>query len=228
MFDQPCLLVKDTELIKSVLIKDFNVFYDRYVGDNDRDDPAGTYNLFNVKNPDWKELRTKISPVFTSGKLKQMFNLIEENGDDLIKFLKNETKNNNSNYAVKDIAEKYTIDILMNTVFGLKANCLNDKDSHFWNAGKSTTTFTLSRSIQFLTYFFAPKLVKPLRFKFIDNEACTFLRNIFEKSMKLRETNGEKRNDLIDIIVKMKKGRYFKIIKYFADYTFKLCTKCTK
>lgn len=205
LFDEPCLMIKSTELIKSVLIKDFSYFHDRYVGVNHRDDPAGTYNLFNAKNPDWKELRAKITPVFTSGKLKQMFSLIEQNGNDLIKFLKNESKMQHSN-EVKDIAGKYVIDLLMNTVFGLNSNCLNDKDSFYWNAGKNTTDFTLSRTYQFMAYFFAPKLVKPFHFKFIENDACAFLRNIFQSSIKQREEAAIKRNDLIDIIIKMKKG----------------------
>lgn len=206
LFDQPCLILKNTDLIKSIFIRDFNYFHDRYVADNLRDDPAGTYNLFNAKNPVWRELRTKITPIFTSGKLKQMFSLVEQNGDDLIKHIKNKVMTTESE-DVKDVAAKYVIDVLINTVFGVEANCLSDDNSPFWLAGENALTFTFKRSIQFFSYFFAPNLVKLFRFKFIDGQACEFLRNMFTDSMKLRMESGVKRNDLIDILLKMKNGK---------------------
>lgn len=70
VFDRPCLIVKSPELIKTILVKDFNMFKDRTVLSNETDDPIGAHLMFVIKNPEWKFIRTKLSPVFTSGKLK--------------------------------------------------------------------------------------------------------------------------------------------------------------
>lgn len=87
VFDKPCLLVRDRELIKNVLVKDFNYFHDRY-SSPDSKDRLGYANLFFIKNPAWKILRTKLTPVFTSGKLKKMFDLMLECAENLDVYLK--------------------------------------------------------------------------------------------------------------------------------------------
>lgn len=82
-FDKPMLMIRDPELIKQILIKDFDYFKDRYANASVYD-ILGTANLFVLKNPGWKLLRRKISPIFTSGRLKKMVALMIEVGDDLI------------------------------------------------------------------------------------------------------------------------------------------------
>lgn len=70
VFDRPCLVLKSPEVIRAVLVKDFNSFKDRTMLSNEKADPMGAHLLFASKNPEWRFIRTKLSPVFTSGKLK--------------------------------------------------------------------------------------------------------------------------------------------------------------
>lgn len=80
VIDKPHLMIRDTELIKHVLIKDFNFFQNRNASSSDI---VGSKNLFVVNNPDWKYIRQKLSPIFTTGRLKKMFELMLEIGKDL-------------------------------------------------------------------------------------------------------------------------------------------------
>ncbi|XP_036150305.1 cytochrome P450 6k1-like isoform X2 [Monomorium pharaonis] len=82
LLDKPCLMVCDRELVKNILIKDFNYFADRHTSP-DTKDRLGYANLFFIKNPAWKTLRAKLTPTFTSGKLKKMFELMLECGKNL-------------------------------------------------------------------------------------------------------------------------------------------------
>lgn len=84
-FNKPALLIRDLELIKTILIKDFNCFSNRHANSDPHSDSLGSDNLFFAKNPRWKEIRIKLTPVFTSGKMKQMFSLIEEVSNKIIK-----------------------------------------------------------------------------------------------------------------------------------------------
>lgn len=86
VLDKPFLLVRDRELIKNILVKDFSYFNDRY-GSPDENDRLGYANIFFLKNPAWKQLRTKLTPHFTTGKLKKMFELMKECSKNLDTYL---------------------------------------------------------------------------------------------------------------------------------------------
>ncbi|KAK0072517.1 hypothetical protein PV325_011256 [Microctonus aethiopoides] len=131
LFDKPALLVRDPELIKNVLVRDFNYFQDRYVCASP-DDKIGSANLFVNKNPAWKTLRSKITPIYTSGKVKKMFELMVEIGDDLDTYMKSlNLRNEGKILELKEISAKFTTDMIATTAYGLKVNSLNNPDAEF-------------------------------------------------------------------------------------------------
>ena len=76
----PQVVVQDMELAKDVLIKDFDHFVDRReftFGDGQYLDKMLTV----LTGDKWKTMRTMVSPIFTSGKLKGMVNLIDNVSD---------------------------------------------------------------------------------------------------------------------------------------------------
>ncbi|XP_049762223.1 LOW QUALITY PROTEIN: cytochrome P450 6k1-like [Schistocerca cancellata] len=70
-FHRPLLLIRDPELIRHVHIKDFGTFHDRGLFIDD-EEPLNKH-LFFLAGKKWRQLRIKLSPTFTSGKLKGMF-----------------------------------------------------------------------------------------------------------------------------------------------------------
>lgn len=75
MWNKPVLVVKDLDIIKDVLIKSFLDFADRGVRIHEDIDPLSQHLVF-LEHKRWEPLRKKLTPVFTSGKLKEMFYLI--------------------------------------------------------------------------------------------------------------------------------------------------------
>lgn len=91
-FHKPSLLIADLDLIKIVLTKEFTHFHDRGLYCNEVFDPLSGH-LFLIGGQKWKNLRSKLTPTFTSGKLKKMFGIIKEKGDDLCEILESDAQN---------------------------------------------------------------------------------------------------------------------------------------
>lgn len=109
VFHKPAILVREPELIKRVLIKDFQYFTNRHVGADPIHDPISGLNLFQVKNPQWKDIRNKLSPIFTSGKMKQFFYMVENVGNVLNNTVANLVVNGKPVLEIRTLLARYTI-----------------------------------------------------------------------------------------------------------------------
>lgn len=201
-FNQPGLIIRDTELIKSVLIKDFQYFNNRFSNCDPHGDALANNNLFFARDSNWKDLRTKISPVFTSGKIKQMYPLMLEISSQLEQHLAN--KGDQFVTEVKEICALFTTDLIATIAFGISANSLKNPKGEFRTHCRKIFLFDLRRAIAFSIAFFFPKLTTPLRIKLFTPEFSKFLRSTINYVMQEREQSGKQRNDLIDILVALK------------------------
>jgi hypothetical protein len=86
-FDKPILLIRDLELLKNILIKDSQYFFDRIISLDEKLDPIFGKILFALKGKLWRHMRTNLTPVYTSGKMKMMFYLLDTCGKDLADYL---------------------------------------------------------------------------------------------------------------------------------------------
>lgn len=68
LFLRPVYVVVDLELAKNILQKDFGHFVNHGRKFNPKVDPL-TGHLFNMENEEWRNMRIKLTPTFTSGKI---------------------------------------------------------------------------------------------------------------------------------------------------------------
>jgi cytochrome P450 family 6 len=77
-FDQPSLVIRDLELVKNILVKDSQNFIDRIITFDEMLGPFFGKTMFTLKGQRWRHIRVNLTPVFTSGKMKNMFYLVDE------------------------------------------------------------------------------------------------------------------------------------------------------
>lgn len=82
-FDQPSLLIKDPDLLKRVLVKDSKYFVNRTQTADEQADPLTAKAVFALKDKRWKHIRLGMTPIFTTGKMKKMFYLVDKCAKDL-------------------------------------------------------------------------------------------------------------------------------------------------
>ncbi len=72
-------VVRDMDIVRKILIKDFDHFVDRRTFNvNSKSNKYFLNMLTSMKGEKWKEMRAIMSPVFTSGKLKSMLPIIHK------------------------------------------------------------------------------------------------------------------------------------------------------
>ncbi|XP_019875696.2 cytochrome P450 9e2 [Aethina tumida] len=205
LFNSPTLVIRDPELIKQILVKDFDHFLDHKPFIDPEGDPLWSNNLFAMRGQRWKELRPKISPAFTSSKMKYMFSLMVEASKQFIQYFETQDKNLIV-LEMKDSYTRFANDVIASCVFGLKVDSLNDKENYFYVTGKQLTSFTgFWKNIKIFSYNLIPLESKYLKFGLFSSEEVAFFRKIVRDTIALREREGIVRPDLIQILMNSRK-----------------------
>jgi len=106
----------------------------------------------------------------------------------------------------KELCALFTTDVISTVAFGVKANSFTDPNGEFRRHGRSVFEFNLLRAAEFVLVFFLPRLVPVFGFKVVPAEATRFLRQTINYVMAEREKTGQKRNDLIDILIEFRRS----------------------
>ncbi|KAM7348829.1 cytochrome P450 6v1 isoform 1-T3 [Cochliomyia hominivorax] len=210
LFHQPALLLRDLQLVRQVLIEDFVNFSHRFSKCDGHQDKMGALNLFFARNPEWRDIRTKLAPVFTTAKMKQMFSLMEEIGYDLETYLAKLTKDMKHTgdgpiVQIKDICDLYNTDMIASIAFGLRTYSLrNTYRAQLCRHSHEMFYISFRRAIDLCLIFIVPKLVNLVRPKLFTAEHTEFLRNLVVSMLEDRRRYGGLRNDLIEVLLTFK------------------------
>lgn len=204
-FYKPGIVVKDPELIKRILVTDFQSFNSRH-SESGVHDPLGYYHPFLSDYSIWKNVRPNISKFFTASKLKSSFYLMEKLGEDLSEFIDERLENNQAEISAKFVSDLFTVDVISSIALGVEANSLKNSGSEFYKVATSMWESTLKRSIELLSILIFPELGKLIKSTIMGKYADDFLYEVAPKIIAEREKSGQKRNDLIDILIEMKKN----------------------
>ncbi|CAG9858105.1 unnamed protein product [Phyllotreta striolata] len=215
IFGEPFLIVKDSQLIKRVLVKDFIYFADRFVAPGDHD-PYHPYILFFQKGFPWKHNRASITPALTSGKLKSMFPLFVQASDSMVDYL----EKNQVVLEAKELGARYATEAISLTSFGIKAFSFEPVDSAFTINRRKLFRVTPKNAFAQLLYLFKPDWVPILRPNFFDIEALDYFSSVFMESMKMRTTKNPLYSDLIDIAKELRNNGGTLDDKQFNGHAF--------
>jgi cytochrome P450 family 6 len=204
MFHKPGLVLKDPELIKKILITDFHSFGSRYAT-ADVHDPIGYYQLFLARYPEWKQIRPKLTPFFSSAKLKNSYYLIDKLGNDLTQYFHKRLRSDNSvELNIKNVTDFYFVDVISSIAFGVEAHSLEHSGSEIMVAANSFFNYTIYRGLELTSNIFLPQILKFFNFKNMSHTTDSFIYKACPDIIAQREKSGVKRNDLIDTLIVLK------------------------
>ncbi|XP_011548335.3 cytochrome P450 6B6 [Plutella xylostella] len=198
---EPVLIVRDPELIKHVLVTDFAFFYQRGLNRfTDYVEPLFK-NLFFADGDLWKLLRQRMTPAFSSGKLKAMFSLIVEKAEQLQKVAE-ECAKSGKEVDVRDMMARYTTDFIGAVAFGIEADSLNDENGAFRQLGKDIFKVTKRDIVVVILKIMFPEMLKKVHY--IKPEIEERIVNLMKSIMSERSYKPSGRNDFIDLLLELK------------------------
>nr|QTW43654.1 CYP3025A2-6 [Eurytemora affinis] len=202
LLGQPIFVINNEELAKKVLIKDFEYFTDRRTFDTA--DPIANAFLTNLTGMEWKQMRSMLSGVFTSGKLKLMAKHVDKVGKNFEKYVASKAKTGEE-IDMKVVGGLMTLDSIASAGFGIEVDSFKEPENTFRIMALTLVGAPGYRSsLDNIKMFFIatlPKVGKFLKISFMKPQAVNFFSDILRKTYKRRMATGEKRNDIIDVIV---------------------------
>ncbi|KAJ3645297.1 hypothetical protein Zmor_022963 [Zophobas morio] len=205
-FLQPTLLLKDPDLIKQITVKDFDHFVDHRSFISEDIEPLWAKNLFALTGKKWHQMRTTLSPAFTSSKMKYMFTLISQSGEQFVNhFLKKDE--NLITIEMKDTFTRFTNDVIANTAFGVECDSLGDRENEFYLMGKEITNFRgFWKTLKIFGYFVVPRVLKFFKVGIFSNRVRHFFDNLIKTNIQSREKHGIVRPDMIHLLLEARKN----------------------
>ncbi|XP_055697201.1 cytochrome P450 6a9-like [Phlebotomus papatasi] len=201
-FTQPVVIPTDLELLKNIFVKDFQYFTDRGFYVNEKDDPLSG-NLFALSGQRWRNLRNKLSPTFTSGKMKMMHSTIIAVAKEFQNYLEPFAEKKET-IEMKDVFARFTTDIIGTCAFGVECNSLKEPDTEFRRIGKRIFEVTPFEMIRLLFLLNFQDFGRMMRMKFNKPDVSEFFMRLLKETTEYREKNNVKRNDFLSLLLQIK------------------------
>nr|CAD7441619.1 unnamed protein product [Timema bartmani] len=131
----------------------------------------------------WRNLRVKLNPTFTPGRMKMMFQLLNECAKELQAVLKQPADDGQipplggvvfQVLEMRDVFAQYTTDVIGTCVFGLQFNSMKDPDSEFRRMGKKVFQSSFKASLRRFLVVGLPGVAKLFNLKFASDDVSNF------------------------------------------------------
>jgi cytochrome P450 family 6 len=207
------------DYVKNIMAKDFEYFVDRGFYYNEKDDPLSAH-LFAIGGTKWRNLRTKLTPTFTSGKMKMMFQTLVDCEVNLQEKMLQEYEKKVP-LDVKEILGCFTTDIIGSCAFGLDFKTFEQENSPFRVYGKKFFNSTKFRSVKSTFASNFPELARTLGFRAVPKDVTDFFMKVVKDTVSYREKNNYTRKDFMQLLIDLKNNELAEEDGYKHDGRFR-------
>ncbi|KAG7170442.1 cytochrome P450 6a18-like 2 [Homarus americanus] len=199
---KPSLIVRDPGLVKRIMIQDFDHFSERRTFGNSKKDECLREMLFLINGSHWKGVRSIMSPTFTSGRMRQMYHLVEEKADALIERLQRHCQEK-SFVKTKTIYARYVMDVIGTCAFGIECNSINNEEEEFCKKASELNAISARGILRGIALLTLPNSVLNAIGISFTTPPFLFFQRVVEETIKNREM-GVKRGDFLDLLLEQR------------------------
>jgi len=164
-------------------------------------DPLSAH-LFAIDGDVWKNMRASLTPTFTSGKMKMMFNTVLNISNTLVESV--QAGSGSGTIEVKDYLARFTTDVIGNVAFGFDSNSLKDPESIFRRMGRRAITADKMEQFKILLISSFKNIAYKLGARMVPKEVSDFFLGILKETVSYRKQNNVERSDFMNMLLKVK------------------------
>lgn len=215
---KPMLLVRDLQLIKSIMEKDFDYFSDRPGFSVHTETDSVMINLFSLKGNVWKSRRTTFSKLFTPKKMKDYFDDMQHGLSYLINDLE---ANLERDLELSRMMKKYSITAICMEMYGLDVSKDEERIAKFIHYADIFSRPPTSIVLKMIAATIAPAVFRLFKIPVFPESLYKYFANLTYELESTRVKENISRMDVLDVIMKMKQegladeGSQFLSILYF-------------
>ncbi|XP_067006665.2 cytochrome P450 6k1-like [Anabrus simplex] len=199
----PILLVRDPEIIKKVLVTNFDSFQETYYVVDKNLDPLVARCPLMLSGDVWRGVRSLEAPAFTLGRVVTHFPTMALESREIIKYLETEApKHRPGGLEVRDLTCKFTTDVVVRCGFGVYGNSFTEADATLRKL--AAPTVGVWKAIRFTLHSLIPKLPEFLRVRYMELEDQSFFQLLIKELILYRETKRVFRNDYLQMLMHIK------------------------
>ncbi|XP_021957638.1 cytochrome P450 9e2 [Folsomia candida] len=202
--------VTDLNMLKHIFVKDFDHFVNRRALTLPSNDILVKKMLIFLQDEQWKGLRSKLSPTFTTGKIKRLFSLFNDSSKKLVKYV--DERMEESTDGEIDLGEgysKFTMDTIASAVCGMNSQAFDQTEPSIFElmGKKMQLNFNSKTFLKFFFMFRFPKLAGRLGITMFGEEMHEFFAGAIKSSIKQRDKTGQKGNDFIQLMLETREDK---------------------
>lgn len=195
----PELVIRDLEIARNILTVDFACFYPRGLGRDPKREPLHAH-LFFADGDLWKLVRQRLTPAFTTAKLRGMFPLIV-NCAKKLQVVGADVVSRGGDCDVRELMARFTTEFIGACGFGIEVDSINNENSLFRALGRKMFTPTWKTIFLNGMHEILPEVrnLMPQVTKELATDMSVIVKNICEQ----RNFQPSGRNDFVDMLLEL-------------------------
>lgn len=197
----PIIIPRDPRIIQHMLVKESASFSHRGLNVNEHDKMV--HMLFLQNGERWREMRRMLSPAFTSGRLKEMYETIVNCTKSLHEHLDNYAESGKT-LEIYEVMACFTTNVIASITFGLDIDCIKDPKSEFRKNGGRFFDSNLRNGFRNIVATMSPTLTRWTGIRFVDKEVQEFMHDIVRQNLEYREKNNVVCKDIFQLLIQVR------------------------
>ncbi|XP_011299793.1 probable cytochrome P450 28d1 [Fopius arisanus] len=208
MLRKPVLVVRDAELVKTVLQTEFNNFRHHQTLDNIID-PLMDQNPFFLNDQKWKDARSVLLSTMTSKKLKTLSLVLRDGCSKFVKYLNNQLEGKQSiDVEGKPLFKRVTVEVSANAVLSVEEGMFNDDSPKIFKSMMETIFVPSTlQTLKGIAFFFFPMLNTFFGTSFVPQWVSKRFTKIVNNLIDERENGMTKREDVLQHLTEYCAGK---------------------